>query len=181
MKFTVLDDISFSNRTLLLLLWGLTCCWGFGNNTVLLVFASKVGFPLAVVVCALTNNFKQQVINLIYYTLLLIGVGYLFFSWQTTLVIAPTVIASYRPDIFDLLLALGLGWALANFWTHGIRINIIVASAGLASLLPACIMAGYQLAHNDLLLALNSLYLYSEYVVGMSLGALIHTQMDKNT
>jgi len=181
MKFNVLDDISFTNRTLLLLLWGATCCWGFANNAVLLVFASKIGFPLAVTVCALTNNFKRQVINLLYYTFLLISIGYIFFSWRSDLSIVPAVVSAFQPNIFDFLLAIGLGWTLANFWTHGIRINIIVASAALASLLPACIMAGYQLAHNDLLLALNSLYLYSEYVIGMAAGALIHTQMDKNT
>ena len=66
-----------------------------------------------------------------------------------------------------------MGWALSHFWYHTIRINIIILSAGLTSLLPACIMAGYQLAHGNLYLVLDSLYLYSQYVFGMLAGSIL--------
>lgn len=179
MKFNVLDDITFLNRTLLLLLCGITCCWGFANNTVLLIFASKVGFPLAVAVCAMTNNFRQQLIQMLYYTVFLIGVGLIYFTLHSNSIIIPEITSKFNPTTIDFLLAIGLGWALSNFWDHSVRINIIVASAGLATLLPACIMAGYQLSHSNLLLAADSLYLFAQYVGGMAIGALIHTQIDK--
>jgi hypothetical protein len=71
------------------------------------------------------------------------------------------------------VLAIGMGCALSHFWHHPIRINIIILSAGLTSLLPACIMAGYQLAHGNLYLAVDSLYLYSQYVFGMLAGSML--------
>jgi hypothetical protein len=40
-------------------------------------------------------------------------------------------------------------------------------------------MAGYQLSHNNLLSFANSLYLFAQYVGGMAIGALIHTQIDR--
>lgn len=78
----------------------------------------------------------------------------------------------------DFYLALGLGYALSAFWNHPIRINLIVASAGLASLLPACVMAGYHIKQGNMEPALNSLALYGEYVTGLILGALAHQWME---
>jgi len=179
MKFNVLDDISFLNRTLLLALCGFTCCWGFANATILLVFASKVGFPLAVAVCGMSSNFRQHSKMLIYYTVLLIGIGFIFFYANDQFIIVNDIGSKFCPSWFDLSLAIGLGWALSEFWNHPIRINVIVASAGLATLLPACIMTGYQLAHGNLHLAIDSLYLYGQYVFGMVAGSILDKRLDR--
>ena len=171
MKFNVLDDISLPARSLLLLVCGLTCCWGFVNNTILLVFASKVGFPIAVASCAISNN-RKQILSVLYYTAFLILVGTVYFTINDY-EIAMNLTKNYVPTLTDLLLAIGLGGALAYFWDHTIRINIIVMSAGLASLLPACIMAGYWISHGIIPLAVSSLSLYFQYVLGMAAGAMI--------
>jgi hypothetical protein len=180
MKFNVLDDISVLNQTLLLTLCGVTCCWGFANATILLVFASKVGFPLAVTACGMSSNFRQHSKMMIYYTILLIVIGFTFFYINNQFVIVDDMASKFQPSWFDLSLAVGLGWALSKFWHHPIRINVIVASAGLATLLPACIMAGYQLAHGNWNLVVDSLYLYSQYVGGMLAGALLNKELEKN-
>ena len=171
MKFNVLDDISLPARSLLLLVCGLTCCWGFVNNTMLLIFASKVGFPIAVASCAISNN-RKQILSVLYYTAFLILVGTVYFTINDY-EIAMNLTKNYVPTLTDLLLAIGLGGALAYFWDHTIRINIIVMSAGLASLLPACIMAGYWISHGIIPLAVSSLSLYFQYVLGMAAGAMI--------
>jgi hypothetical protein len=172
MKFNVLDDISLPARSLLLLVCGLTCCWGFVNNTILLVFASKVGFPIAVASCAISNN-RKQILSVLYYTAFLILVGTVYFAFNHSYEITTSLTKNYIPTLTDLLLAIGLGGALAYFWDHTIRINIIVMSAGLASLLPACVMAGYWISHGSIPLAVSSLSLYLQYVIGMAAGATI--------
>jgi hypothetical protein len=171
MKFNVLDNISLPARSLLLLICGLTCCWGFVNNTILLVFASKVGFPIAVASCAISNN-RKQILSVLYYTLFLVLVGTVYFTFNDY-EITTSLTKNFAPTLTDLLLAIGLGSALSYFWDHTIRINIIVMSAGLASLLPACIMAGYWISHGLFPFAVNSLLLYFEYVIGIFLGALL--------
>jgi hypothetical protein len=171
MKFNVLDDIPLAARSLLLLVCGLTCCWGFVNNTILLVFASKVGFPIAVASCAISNN-RKQILSVLYYTAFLILVGTVYFT-VNDYEITTSLTKNFVPTLTDLLLAVGLGGSLAYFWDHTMRINIIVMSAGLASLLPACIMAGYWISHGIIPLAVSSLSLYFQYVVGMAAGATI--------
>lgn len=171
MKFDVLDNISFGARSFLLVLCGLTCCWGFVNNTILLVLAGKIGFPLAVCVCAISYNHKQ-IANLCWYTLLLVLTGTLFFlTYPVEVDFAMR--KNFVPSWLDFLLAVGLGAALEYFWNHGIRINVIVMSAGLASLLPACVMAGYYISQWQVSLAEQSLLLYLQYVFGMYIGALL--------
>ena len=169
MKFDVLDNISFRDRTLLLILCGLTCCWGFANNTILLVLAGKIGFQLAVVACAMSINIKQ-IQSIIWYTIVLVILGTIYFLFNP-IVIDYFLTKNFVPTITDLLLAIGLGGALCYFWDHSIRINLIVMSAGLASLLPACIMAGYHLSRADIGPATNSMLLYLQYILGMCLGA----------
>lgn len=176
-RFAVLDDLTLAQRSSLLILCSLTCCWGFANNTVLLIFASKIGFPMAVAACSIALNWKQ-IMSLSYYTILLGSVGFAFFRYRSDIVIEPSLTSLYNPDWIDFYLALGLGYALGAFWHHPIRINLIVASAGLASLLPACVMAGYQLRQGNLDMALDSLSLYGEYLGGLVLGAMIHHWMD---
>lgn len=171
MKFNILDDISLIARSLLLLICGLTCCWGFVNNTILLVFASKIGFPIAVASCAISNNHKQ-ILSVLYYTVFLVLVGVIYFTINDY-EITTSLTKTFVPTLTDLLLAVGLGGALAYFWNHTIRINIIVMSAGLASLLPACIMAGYWISHGIIPLAISSLSLYFQYVLGITTGAII--------
>jgi hypothetical protein len=171
MKYDVLDDISLPARTLLLLVCGLSCAWGFVNNTILLVFAGKVGFPIAVASCAITNN-RRQIFSILYYTVFLVGLGSIYFL-STGHAINSEITKNYVPTATDFLLAVGLGGVLAYFWSHTVRINIIVMSAGLASLLPACIMAGYWISSGEMPLAVTSLLLYFEYVIGMALGAAI--------
>jgi len=178
MKYTVLDDISFMQRSLMLVLCGLTCCWGFVNNTILLVLAGKIGFPLAVASCALSNN-RQQIGSMIWYSVLLIvlGTGYFLVTGSQ---LDPNLTKNYVPSWHDFLLACGLGAALATFWNHGIRINVIVMSAGLASLLPACIMAGYWLSLADWSGAWTSIQLYLQYILGMCAGAYIVDNFQEN-
>lgn len=169
MKFNVLDDLSLASRSMLLILCGLTCSWGFVNNTILLVLAGKIGFPLAVAACAMSINIKQ-IQSVIWYTILLITLGTIYFLLNPV-VIDYFLTKNFVPTITDLLLAVGLGGALCYFWDHPIRINLIVMSAGLASLLPACIMCGYYISRVEFMPALESLALYLQYVLGMCLGA----------
>ena len=170
-RFDILDSIGFWQRTALLTLCGLTCCWGFTNNMILLVFGSKIGFPLAVTACATQSN-RQQVTNMLYYTLLLITIGTLYFT-VSSVQIDYSMAKNYTPDVMDFVLAVGLGSALSVFWHHALRINLIILGAALASLLPACIMAGYGIANNLYYETYDSLALYLEYVVGMAIGATI--------
>ncbi len=172
-RFGVIDDLGFFLRTGLLVLCGLTCCWGFVNDTILLVFASKVGFPMAVAVCAVSVKWKQC-IPLLYYTVLLFDTGYIFFLYHPDVIIQASIISKYNPDWMDFYLATGLGLALSVLWNHPIRINVVVASAGLASLLPACIMTGYHLKQGQIATALRSLSLYGEYTGGLVIGATLH-------
>lgn len=171
MKFNVLDDISLTARSLLLLVCGLTCCWGFVNNTILLVFASKIGFPIAVASCAISNN-RKQILSVLYYTAFLVLIGSVYFI-ANDYEISTNLTKNFTPTLTDFLLAVGLGGAMSYFWNHAIRINIIVMSAGLASLLPACIMAGYWISHGIIPMAVSSLLLYFQYVVGITIGAII--------
>ena len=173
-NFNVLDDVPFVHRSLLLVLCGLTCCWGFVNNTILLVFASKIGFPLAVTACSIGCD-RRNSLKMIYYTLLLVVVGCLFFYFYNA-AIDLSVTKNFHPSIIDLLLAIGLGGALKTFWNHRLRINVIIMSAGLASLLPACIMTGYFIILNDVPGLTNSFALYLEYVVGIVIGSMIFTK-----
>jgi hypothetical protein len=177
MKFDVLDNISFRDRTLLLILCGLSCCWGFVNNTILLVLAGKIGFPLAVSVCAITVN-KKQIQSVAWYTVLLIAVGTGYFTLNPV-TIDTVLTKNFIPTTTDLILALGLGAALSYFWSHAIRINLIVMSAGLASLLPACIISGYWISKAEIVPALNSIALYAQYVLGMCAGAGIVTYFER--
>jgi hypothetical protein len=177
-NFDVLDDVPFVHRSLLLVLCGLTCCWGFVNNTILLVFASKIGFPLAVTACSIGCD-RNNSLKMIYYTLLLVVLGCVFFYFYNV-EIDTNVIKNFHPSIIDLLLAVGLGGALKTFWDHKLRINVIIMSAGLASLLPACIMTGYFISINDVVGLINSFTLYLEYVVGIVIGSMIFTKKLNN-
>lgn len=172
-KFNVLDDLSLVARSGLLVLCALTCCWGFVNDTILLVFASKIGFPMAVAICSVTVD-RTRSLTLVYYTALLCVTGYGYFRIEPGLAIKAEIIARYNPAPMDFYLATGLGCALSAFWNHPIRINLIVASAGLASLLPACVMAGYCLQRGLIGTAFDSLTLYGEYVGGLVLGTVLH-------
>ena len=174
-NFNVLDNVPFTHRSLLLILCGLTCCWGFVNNTILLVFASKIGFPLAVTACSIGREYKNS-IKMIYYTLLLVVLGYLFFHFYSV-DIDFNLSKNFQPSLIDFLLAVGLGGALKAFWNHQLRVNIIVMSAGLASLLPACIMTGYFINTQDFIGIRNSLGLYIEYVLGILIGSMITKEM----
>ena len=124
MKFDVLDNLPSIVRTLLLTLCGITCCWGFVNNTILLVFAAKIGFPIAVAACAMTYN-KKQIGNVIWYTSWLVIVGTLYFVFHPV-VIDSFLTKNFVPATTDFLLAVGLGIALDYFWHHPIRINLII-------------------------------------------------------
>jgi hypothetical protein len=169
MKFTVLDDLPLPSKILLCVLCGIGCCWGFVNNAVLLVFASKVGFPMAVVICAVRNNLRNLA-HLILYVAVLIAVGLLYF-YQVPVVLATELTKNFVPTTTDFVIAVGLGVALHYFWDHVTRINIIVMIAGMSSLLPACIMAGYwaSYAHWDNMI--NSALLWAEYAVGIFIGS----------
>jgi len=169
MKFTVLDDVPLTAKILLCILCGIGCCWGFVNNTVLLIFASKVGFPMAVVICAIRNNLRNLV-HLITYVLVLIAVGWLYF-YQVPVVLATELTKNFVPSTTDFVIAIGLGVALNYFWDHVTRINIIVMIAGMSSLLPACIMAGYWINYAQWGNMTNSLLLWSEYAMGMFIGS----------
>ncbi|MBM3202325.1 DUF389 domain-containing protein [Candidatus Woesearchaeota archaeon] len=172
-RFGVIDDLGFVLRTSLLVLCGLTCCWGFVNDAPLLVLASKVGFPMAVAVCAISIHWKQF-LSLLYYTVLLCNTGYFYFLYNPAVILPLNIIDRYIPQWMDLYLATGLGLALSILWNHPIRINVVVASAGLASLLPACIMTGYHLQQHNMEMALASLALYGEYSGGLVVGAILH-------
>lgn len=163
---------------MLLLLCALTCCWGFANNAILLVFASKVGIPIAVAACAVSNN-KKQIISISYYTLALVGIGWLFFHVNPDIAIDNGLVKNFVPSWMDMALAVGLGFALSEFWHHQIRINIVIVSADLASLLPACIMARYHFSHNAEQAGAYSLALYFQYIFGMLFGAIAHATADK--
>jgi hypothetical protein len=113
---------------------------------------------------------KKQIQSVAWYTILLISVGTMYFVFNPV-IIDNFLTKNYIPATTDFLLAIGLGAALSYFWNHAIRINIIVMSAGLATLLPACIMSGYYLSRAEFIPALNSLALYLQYVVGLCLGA----------
>ena len=52
-------------------------------------------------------------------------------------------------------------------------------SAGLTSLLPACIMAGYYISKLELAPALDSILLYLQYVVGMYIGTVASKKLLK--
>ena len=177
MKFDVLDNLSSNTRTLLLTLCGISCCWGFVNNTILLVFASKIGFPIAVAACAMAYN-KKQVANIFWYTCWLVLLGAVYFSFNAV-TIDPSLTKNFVPDTTDFLLGIGLGIALDYFWNHPVRINLIIMSAGLTSLLPACIMAGYYLSQTNLSAAGDSLLLYMQYIVGMYIGAALSKKLLK--
>lgn len=179
MKFTVLDDLKLWQRTLLLTLCAGSCCWGFVNNTILLVFAGKIGFPIAVAACAMSNN-SRQVLSMLYYTAFLVVAGFGYFLFNDQYVITTELTKNFVPSWTDLVLATGMGWALSHFWNHTIRINIIILSAGLTSLLPACIMAGYWFSHDNLSAGVASLALYFQYVIGMWLGATIDGRLNDN-
>lgn len=179
MRFTVLDDLKLWQRSLLLLVCAGSCCWGFVNNTILLVFAGKIGFPLAVAVCAIVNH-PRYLLRVFYYTFFLIFIGFVYFLANPEYIISAELTKNFVPTWTDFALAIGLGWALAHFWHHTIRINIIILSAGLASLLPACIMTGYWFSHNNLSAGLLSLALYAQYVIGLWLGAIFERQLNDN-
>ena len=171
MKFTVLDDVALTPKILLCVLCGIGCCWGFVNNAVLLVFASKVGFPMAVVICAIKNNLKNLV-HLIVYVATLVAVGWLYF-YQSPIELAPELTKNFVPTTTDFVIAVGLGMALNYFWNHGTRINIIVMIAGMASLLPALVMAGYWASSAQWDNMLESLLLWAQYAVGIFVGSII--------
>ena len=172
MKFTVLDDLTLWQRSLLLLLCAGCCCWGFANNIILAIFAGKIGFPFAVAVCAMSSR-RQQILSVLFYTALLVTAGYCYFLVNPAVAITTELTKNFVPTATDLTLAVGVGWALSHFWNHTIRINIIILSAGLTSLGPACIMAGYWLSHNDFANAAASMMLYAQYVIGLWAGVLV--------
>jgi hypothetical protein len=169
MKFTVLDDVALAPKILLCMLCGIGCCWGFVNNAVLLVFASKVGFPMAVVICAVKNNLKNLA-HLIVYVITLVAVGCLYF-YQVQVVLDPELTKNFVPTATDFVIAIGLGMALNYFWDHVTRINIIVMIAGMASLLPACVMAGYWASSAQWNNMADGLLLWGEYAVGIFIGS----------
>jgi hypothetical protein len=171
MKFTVLDNVALTPKILLCILCGIGCCWGFVNNAVLLVFASKVGFPMAVVICAVKNNLKNLA-HLFVYTVTLVAVGWLYF-YQAQVVLLPELTKNFVPTATDFVIAVGLGVALNYFWDHVTRINIIVMIAGMASLLPACVMAGYWASSAQWNNMTNGLLLWAEYAVGIFIGSTI--------
>lgn len=177
-KFTVLDDIPFWQRTLLLALCAGSCCWGFVNTTILLVFAGKIGFPLAVAICAMTIN-AVQIQRVVYYTLFLVLFGLVYFTVNEEFVISGEFTKNFVPSITDTILAVVMGWAMSRFWYHPIRINIIILSAGLTSLLPACIMSGYWLSKHQYYFAMDSMILYIQYVIGMVIGAVLERKIWK--
>ena len=171
MKFTVLDDVALTAKILLCVLCGIGCCWGVVNNTVLLVFASKVGFPMAVVICAVKNNLKNLA-HLIVYVATLVAVGWLYF-YQAQVELSPGLTRNFVPTTTDFVIAVGLGMALNYFWNHVTRINIIVMIAGMASLLPALIIAGYWASSAQWDNMLESLLLWAQYAVGIFVGSTI--------
>jgi len=150
---------------------GVVCCWGFVVDNTLLIFASKVGYPIAIAAGSISQNFKK-ILSILYYTILLILVSILYFHF-TGNTISSTSIAKYVPSYTDFILAIGLGAALTHFWTHPLNLNVVVMAAALAFLLPAAIMAGYLFTHHAVFAGIHSLILYFEYVVGIYLGSSI--------
>jgi hypothetical protein len=170
-NFDVLDDLSSAHRSFLIMLCGLTCCWGFVNNTVLLILASKIGFPLAVVACSINVDYRN-ICKMIYYTILIVLLGWIYF-YLFNVEIDSNITKNFVPSATDFVLAVGLGGALKVFWNHKLRMNIIIMSAGLASLLPACIMIGYFIANSNISGIVNSCALYLQYVLGITIGSKI--------
>jgi hypothetical protein len=170
-KFNVLDDIKLHHRLLLLGLCGVTCAYGFESTAILLIFAGKIGFPLAVAVCGITVN-RNQIFNMIIYTTFLILVGTVYFLFNR-IQLDFLITKNFHPTLIDFILAVGLGAALSFFWNHPIRINIIILSAALASLLPACILTGYYIATGQFYASTLSLALYFEYVFGIIIGSFL--------
>lgn len=170
-KYDIFDDVPLTAKLLLMILCGIICCWGFVTNAILLVFGSKIGFPIPVALCAISNN-KKQVFYVTAYTIGLVLVGFIYFSIQGG-TIDPATIVRYGPSITDFIIALGIGLTLSYFWNHLLRTNSIVMCAGVASLLPACIMTGYHLHTGNIPGAIDSIMLYFEYVVGISLGVIL--------
>lgn len=176
-NFNVLDDLPFTSKIFLCVLCALGCCWGFVTNSVLLVFASKVGFPVAVVICSINNNVK----NLIYltlYSLTMILVGFLYF-YLSSITLSTEITRNFEPSLIDFILAIGLGLALTNFWNHVTRVNIVVMIAGMASLSPACVVSGYWLSVQEWNNMLMSMLLWFEYAVGIFLGSYTLMQINK--
>ena len=171
MRFDTFDNINFIERTLMLSFCGLVCCYGFVTNNDLMLFASKVGFPIAIAAGAMANNIKK-LLWIVYYAVLLICVGTIYFR-ITGNTINPVVVQRYVPTITDGLLAIGVGMALTYFWEHALKLNVIVMVAGLAFLLPSAIMAGYLILNNQIAMSISSLGLYFEYIFGIYLGSLI--------
>lgn len=161
------------------MLCGLACCYGFAHNSILAVFASKIGYPIGVTACAISIN-KKSIYSVIWYAILLVTLGVVYF-FLDPLVVDHSIIKNFSPSIFDLIIAVGVGSALSYFWSHPVRLNLVVMCAGVASLLPACIACGYFLSHNELILALASIALYVEYVVGMFVGAWIVNKFESVT
>ena len=124
---------------------------------------------MAVVICAIRNNLRNLV-HLITYVSVLIAVGWLYF-YQVPVVLATELTKNFVPSTTDFVIAIGLGVALNYFWDHVTRINIIVMIAGMSSLLPACIMAGYWINYAQWGNMTNSLLLWSEYAMGMFIGS----------
>jgi hypothetical protein len=124
---------------------------------------------MAVVICSINNNIKNAV-YLILYVLILIAVGWLYF-YQTQIVLMTELTKNFVPTTTDFIIAIGLGMALNYFWDHVTRINIIVMIAGMASLLPACIMAGYWASYAQWADMYDSLLLWGQYAVGIFIGS----------
>jgi predicted membrane-bound spermidine synthase len=111
--------------------------------------------------------------------LILVAVSWLYF-YQDPFVLATELTKNFVPTVTDFVIAIGLGMSLNYFWDHITRINIIVMIAGMASLLPACIMAGYWASYADWDNMTSSLLLCAEYAVGIFIGSeIIHWR--KNT
>jgi hypothetical protein len=178
-KFDILDDIPYTHRLILLTVCTLSCCWGFVNNTILLVLAGKIGFPLAVSACSIEQN-HQRVRDMLIYTGSIFAVAWLYFFFVWSGYIPESMTKNYYPSNTDAVLAVGLGWCLAHFWHHAIRINIVVMSAGLSSLLPAVAMSAYWTARGEVDSAYWSLVLYCQYVFGMILGAVLNKKIIKD-
>lgn len=170
-KYDIFDDVPLTAKLLLMVLCGIVCCWGFVTNAILLVFGSKIGFPIPVALCAISNN-KKQIFYVTAYTIGLVLVGFVYFAVQGG-TIDPEIIARFRPSITDAIIAVGIGLTLSYFWNHLLRTNSIVMCAGVASLLPACIMTGYHLYTSNIPGAVDSILLYFEYVAGISLGVIL--------
>lgn len=170
-KYNIFDDVPLTAKLLLMTLCGIVCCWGFVNNAILLVFGSKIGFPIPIALCAISNN-KKQILYLTIYTVGLILVGYFYFAtYQVP--INNVIVDRYQPSVTDFIIAVGIGLTLSYFWNHLLRTNAIIMCAGVASLLPACIITGYHLQLGNIVGAIDSALLYAEYASGISLGVIL--------